>query len=94
MRVEIAGAQITTAVVDIIDTLQNEPETIDLYRRTLRHIASLLIDVDPDFYPSACHDLNPLGALRTLQMIMHDLDTIASPADVNLLENDTPTASL
>ena len=31
MRIEAAGAQITDAVIEVLDTLQNQPELRDAY---------------------------------------------------------------
>ena len=38
-------------------------------------------------------DTEILGRLRALQMIRRDIVTLATPPDVDIPENDTPTAS-
>ena len=43
MRIEIAGAQITDAVVDVLDTLQNQTDITKLYLETLDEVTRTVI---------------------------------------------------
>lgn len=90
MRIEIAGAQITEAVVEVLENLQVEQDITILYLDTLDEITRMMIlditGVDEE-------DTKVLGRLRALQMIRRDIATLATPPDVDLPENDTPTAS-
>ena len=91
MRVEIAGAQITDAVVETLDTLQNQPELTQLYIETLDVVTrSVILDISGD----DTQDSATLSRLRALQMIRRDILSLAMPPDVEGPENDTPTASL
>ena len=90
MRIEVAGAQITDTVVDVLETLQTQQDVAKLYLDTLDEVTRMVIldisGVDEE-------DTKVLGRLRTLQMIRRDIATLATPPDVDLPENDTPTAS-
>ena len=90
MRIEIAGAQITEAVVEVLENLQVQQDITNLYLNTLDEVTRMVIldisGVDEE-------DTKVLGRLRTLQMIRRDIATLATPPDVDLPENDTPTAS-
>lgn len=92
MRIEAAGAQITDAVVEVIDTLQNQPDLTAEYLKTLDEVTRAVIldlsGIDEDA------DSRTLARLRALQMIRRDLATLASPPDVDDPANDTPTAQL
>ncbi len=89
MRIEIAGAQITDAVLDVIETLQTTPDVARMYTDTIDALCRrLLLDFDGD----DLNDADTLAQLRTLQMIRRDFLTLASPPDVNLPQNDTLTA--
>lgn len=91
MRIEIAGAQITDAVVETLDTLQNQPELTQLYIETLDVVArSVILDISGD----DTQDSATLSRLRALQMIRRDILSLAMPPDVDDPENDTPTASI
>ena len=89
MRVEIAGAQLTESVVDVIETLQTQPEILAAYRRTVSALSRMLIlsadDID---------DLETMAHLRALQMMMRDLEAMAFPAGVDDPGNDIPAATL
>ncbi len=90
MRIEIAGAQITEAVVEVLENLQVQQDITNLYLETLDEVTRMVIldisGVDEE-------DAKVLGRLRALQMIRRDIATLATPPDVDLPENDTPTAS-
>ena len=91
MRVEIAGAQITDAVVETLDTLQSQPELTQLYIETLDVVTrSVILDISGD----DTQDSATLSRLRALQMIRRDILSLAMPPDAEGPENDTPTASL
>lgn len=91
MRIEIAGAQITDEVVEILDTLQNQPELTQLYIETLDVVTrSVILGISGD----DTEDSATLSRLRALQMIRRDILSLAVPPDVDDPENDTPAASL
>lgn len=92
MRIEVAGAQITDAVVDVLDTLQNDRDIVDMYVRTLDELTrSVILDVTATDDES---DTAAMSKLRVLQMIRRDLMTLATPPDVDDPANDTPTAQI
>lgn len=92
MRVEVSGAQITDAVVDVVEKLQTEPEVTGLYIDTIDELTRSLI-IDHDATLEEC-DSDILSRLRVLQMIRRDILTIARPEDVNDPANDIPAAQL
>ena len=91
MRIEVAGAQITDAVVDVLDTLQNHRDVVDMYVRTLDELTRcVILDLTVDDES----DTAEMSKLRVLQMIRRDLTTLATPPDVDDPANDTPTARI
>lgn len=61
MRVEIAGSQISDAVVDVLDTLQNEADVARAYIDTLDALTrALILDIDSD----DADDASTLSRLR------------------------------
>lgn len=91
MRIEVAGAQITDAVVDVLDTLQNDRDVVDMYVRTLDELTrSVILDLTADDES----DTAAMSKLRVLQMIRRDLLTLATPPDVDDPANDIPTAQI
>lgn len=92
MRIEVAGAQVTDAVVEVLDTLQNHRDVADMYIRTLDELTrSVILDVTAADDES---DTAAMSKLRVLQMIRRDLTTLAAPPDVDDPANDTPTAQI
>ena len=90
MRIEAAGAQITDAVIEVLDTLQNQPELRDAYIETIDEVSrSVILDLTASDTES---DARTLSRLRALQMIRRDILTLATPPDVDKPENDTPAA--
>ena len=90
MRIEIAGAQFTDTVVDVIETLQTRQDVANLYLDTIDEVTRMaILDISGDDE----EDTEILGRLRALQMIRRDIVTLATPPDVDIPENDTPTAS-
>ncbi len=90
MRIEAAGAQITDAVIEVLDTLQNQPELRDAYIETIDEVSrSVILDLTVTDTES---DARTLSRLRALQMIRRDILTLATPPDVDKPENDTPAA--
>lgn len=88
MRIEIGGAQITDAVVETLDKLQNQLELTQLYIKAIDEITRMAIfDISDD-------ESGALSNLRMLQMIRYDLLSLAMPPDVDDPENDTAVASL
>lgn len=91
MRIEIAGAQITDAVVEVLDMLQNDTELASVYLQTLDELTrSVILDIsgiDAD-------DSKTLNRLRTLQMIRRDIAALSMPPDADDPANDTPSAQL
>ena len=89
MRIEAAGAQITDAVIEVLDTLQNQPELRDAYIGTIDEVSrSVILDLTA---ADDENDARTLSRLKALQMIRRDILTLASPPDVDLPENDKPT---
>ena len=89
MRIEIAGAQITDEVVDVLDTLQNQPEIITSYRDTIRDLCR-----DTILSPDDVDDVERMSRLRSLQMMLRDLETLAAPPDAGDPANDIPLVSV
>lgn len=91
MRMEIAGAQVTAAMVDVIEELQTNTELLKLYTDTLDDLTrKVVLDIDGiDENDSAV-----LGIIRVLQMIRRDIITLANPPDADDPENDIPVASI
>ena len=88
MRIEAAGAQITDAVIEVLDTLQNQPELRDAYIETIDEVSrSAILDLTAADDESAARTLS---RLRALQMIRRDILTLASPPDVGIEANDKP----
>lgn len=91
MRVEIAGAQITDAVVEVVEELQTNQELTRLYVETLDEVTRTVI---LDLEGLDDRDADTLSRIRALQMIRRDLLKIATPPDVDDPANDTPVASI
>lgn len=92
MRIEIAGAQITDAVVEVLDTLQNQTELTREYLQVLDEVTrAVILDISGD---DAETDSRTLSRLRALQMIRRDLITLSMPPDVDDPANDIPAAQL
>lgn len=91
MRMEIAGAQVTAAMVDVIEELQTNTELLKLYTDTLDDLTrKVVLDIDGiDENDSAV-----LGIIRVLQMIRRDIITMANPPDADDPENDIPVVSI
>ena len=92
MRIEIAGAQITDAVVEVLDTLQNQTDITKLYLETLDEVTRTVI-LDISGIDEAA-DKQTLNRLRVLQMIRRDITTLSMPPDADNPANDTPAAQL
>ncbi len=92
MRIEAAGAQITDAVVEVLDTLQNQTELTREYLQVLDEVTrAVILDISGDDEEA---DSRTLSRLRALQMIRRDILTLSMPPDANLPENDIPVASV
>ena len=91
MRIEAAGAQITDAVVEVLDTLQNQTELTSVYIRTLDEVTRAVI---LDISGNEDEDSATLSRLRALQMIRRDILTLSMPPDVDLQVNDIPVATV
>lgn len=90
MRIEIAGAQITDAVVDVLDTLQNQTDLASEYLQVLDEVTrTVILDISGNDEEA---DSRTLSRLRALQMIRRDLITLSMPPDVDDPANDTPAA--
>lgn len=92
MRIEIAGAQITDAVVEVLDTLQNQTDITKLDLETLDEVTRTVI-LDISGIDEAA-DKQTLNRLRVLQMIRRDITTLSMPPDSDLPVNDIPAAVL
>lgn len=92
MRIEIAGAQITDAVVEVLDTLQNQTELTSEYLQVLDEVTrAVILDISSGDEEA---DNRTLSRLRALQMIRRYIITLSMPPDVDLLGNDIPVISV
>ena len=92
MRIEVAGAQITDAVVEVLDTLQNQTKLTSEYIQVLDEVTrAVILDISGVDEEA---DSRTLSRLRALQMIRRDIITLSMPPDVDDPANDTPTAQL
>ncbi len=90
MRMEIAGANVTDAVVEVLDTLQNDRHQTQSYIDTLDRVTRrVILDLSCD----EAQDVETLALLRGLQMIRRDILALAMPPDVDEPANDTPLLS-
>ena len=85
MRITIAGAAITDAVVDVLDTLQNQPETVDHYAEVIDQLKNYLITSADEVDDRRWRDW-----MCTMSAMFRDLLTLSSPPDIDDPENDTP----
>lgn len=77
--------------MDVLDTLQNDRDIVDMYVRTLDELTRcVILDITADDES----DTAAMSKLRVLQMIRRDLMTLATPPDVDDPANDTPTAQI
>lgn len=89
MRIEIGGAQVTDAVVEVLDTLQNQPEIVRSYLQVIDSVSrTIILDISDE------DDTEAMSRLRALQMIRRDIVTLATPPDVDDEANDIPTATV
>lgn len=79
MKVDIAGAKLTGAVVEVIEALQRNEGLASLYAETLDDVTRLMI-LDIDGLDD--HDDHVLSRIRVLQLIRRDLLAIATPPDL------------
>ncbi|MCM1450677.1 MAG: hypothetical protein NC102_00240 [Clostridium sp.] len=91
MRIIAAGAQITTAVVEVLETLQGQPDIAKLYIGAIDSITRAAIE---GFSGNDERDAETLSILRALQMMRRDIEALASPSDADLPENDTPAFTI
>lgn len=92
MRIEVAGAQITDAVVEVLDTLQNQTELTSEYLQVLDEVTrAVILDISGVDEEA---DSRTLSRLRVLQMIRRDIITLSMPPDVDDHANDTPAMQL
>ena len=91
MRIEAAGAQITDAVVEVLDNLQNDRDLTESYLKTLDEITrSVILDLSAIDDET---DSRTLARIRILQMIRRDILTLSTPPDADDPANDVPVAS-
>lgn len=92
MRLVVAGAEITTAVVEVIETLQSQPEIARAYLDTIDELTrATILDMDA----AACDTgTETMSRLRVLMLLRRDIAVIASPPDLALEENDIPAVEL
>ena len=92
MRIEVAGAQITDAVVEVLDTLQNQTELTREYLQVLDEVTrAVILDISGVDEEA---DSRTLSRLRVLQMIRRDIITLSMPPDVDDPANDTTAMQL
>jgi hypothetical protein len=91
MRIEAAGAQITDAVVEVLDNLQNDRDLTESYLKTLDEITrSVILDLSAIDGET---DSRTIARIRILQMIWRDILTLSTPPDADDPANDVPVAS-
>lgn len=92
MRLEVGGAQITESMVEVLETLQSQPEVAKVYLQTLDEVTrSVILDISSLDDES---DVRTLSRLRALQMIRRDIVTFAMSPEIDAPENDIPVAQL
>lgn len=91
MKIEIAGAQITDAVVDILDDLQNMTDYTKMYLATLDELTR---DIILDISGEDENNSRTIDRLRVLQMIRRDLMVLSMPPDADDPKNGKPILSL
>ena len=90
MRIEAAGAQVTTAVVKVIDSFQNESDGFDALAIIDSTIRKLLLD----------HESSPVAPMKLIQLLQNlcwlrdKVAVLAMPPDADDLENDIPALSI
>ena len=91
MRIEIGGAMVTDAVVEVLDTLHNRPEIVKTYINVIDEITrSSILDISGDEED----DVAIMARLRALQMMRRDIKTLATPPDSDDPANDIPAVSI
>ena len=91
MRLEVGSSQITDAVVEVLETLQNQRDVTALYLETIDELTrTLIVDISDD---SADADITTMSRLRALQMIRRDIVTLSNPPDVDDPANDVPAGT-
>lgn len=83
MRLIVAGAQVTDAMVEILDDLQNTPVG-EGYADVIDEACRFIILSD---YPDG---ETAIGLLRELVLLRKAVATLASPPDADLPQNDIP----
>lgn len=91
MRMEVAGAQITDSVVEVLDTLQNQTDVTDACLGAIDEITRMIIT---DISGDDADDARRLSLLRALQVIRRDIATLAAPPDADNPANDVPVVQL
>ena len=91
MKIEIAGAQITDAVVDILDDLQNMTDYTKMYLATLDELTR---DIILDISGEDENNSRTIDRLRVLQMIRRDPMVLSMPPDADDPKNGKPILSL
>lgn len=88
---EIGGAQVTDSVIDVLDTLQNQPEIVKTYINVIDEITrSSILDISGDEED----DVAIMARLRALQMMRRDIASLSSPPDLDDPLNDIPQLSV
>ena len=88
MKTKIGDANITDAVVEVLETLQNQRDVTALYLETIDELTrTLILDLSDD---SADADIIVMSRLRTLQMIRRDIATLSAPPDMDQPTGDVP----
>lgn len=95
MRLELHGANVTTAMIEVLDSLQNEPGRAATYLDALDIINSYyaLRLADPDTGDEQARRAT-LWVIGQIQKLAADVRTLAYPPDVDDVENDIPAVQL
>ena len=75
MKVTMAGAKISDAIVEVIDTLQNFSELRDCYLRAIDELTRIVILNNDDINEDGS---TAMERLHTLQLIRQDIVTLST----------------
>ena len=90
MRIEAAGAHVTSAVVKVLDSFQNESDGFDALAIIDGTIRKLLLD----------HESSPVATMKLIRLLQNlcwlrdKVAVLAMPPDADDPDNDIPLASL
>ncbi|MDE6277254.1 MAG: hypothetical protein K2M06_04015 [Muribaculaceae bacterium] len=88
MKTKIGDATLTDAVVEVLETLQNQRDVTAIYLETIDELTrTLIVDLSDD---SADADIIVMSRLRALQMMRRDIVTLSTPPDMDQPTDEIP----